>query len=473
MRTEKVPTTWGLWTPSGQILFLSAIQAEPPPFDEILGNPTDSMVRSLPKSPPRRKNGKIVAVSSNGTEVPIDIKGVNWFGMETFAYCVSGQAIPFGLWDNDTAGTTAYHVAEFLSTNKFNAVRLPLMVQHILNNTEPNKDMINSYSNLAVSIKNYMALLKSVVKVLQFRRIGVLVSMHTLTNNDSGGLWYNENLSEKDFLKAVDLLTSNLCNDEYWNVMGLDVKNEPFKATWGTGEANDFRIGAKTIMERMLAGCPKWLGFVEGLNYRAHDVVIDGEKFTYNDWYGGGLQDAKKYPIELNTEHKIVWAPHYYTSAVFVQPYFYGGGTTDPVSRVLKGFVELSDAALKNRVAATMEDMFGYLVDENPQYAVVLGEFGGIYAKDEHPKKTIQRTVDYNIEVMLERGYAGGFLWSLNPESKYQYVSWDKGSPVAAYEEGLVELDWLTANTKYLNAMKHLDKLPDLRRFPCLSAEKA
>lgn len=364
-------------------------------------------------------------------------------------------------------------MAAFLSTNKFNAVRLPLMVNHILNNTEPNKDMINSYTNQAVSVKDYMSLLKSIVKVLQFRRISVLISLHTLTSEDSGGLWYNEDISEKDFLKAVDLLTSNLCEDEYWNVVGLDVKNEPHKATWGTGKATDFRVGAKTIIEQMLAGCPKWLGFVEGLNYRTHDVVIDGAKFTYNDWFGGGLQDAKSDPIELNTEHKIVWAPHYYTSSVFVQPYFYGGGKLVPSTRILDGFVELSDTALKNRVAGTMEDMFGYLVDETPQYAVVLGEFGGIYATDEHPKKTIQRTVDYNIEVMLERGYAGGFMWSLNPESKYQYVSGDKGSPLPTFEEGLVQLDWLVANTVYLNAIKPLDNLPDLRKFPCFPAPKA
>lgn len=30
------------------------------------------------------KEGKIFAVADNGTEVPISIKGVNWFGMETY-----------------------------------------------------------------------------------------------------------------------------------------------------------------------------------------------------------------------------------------------------------------------------------------------------------------------------------------------------------------------------------------------------
>jgi endoglucanase len=47
------------------------------------------------------KNGQIVAVAANGTEVPIQIKGVNWFGMET------SLAVPFGLWENAENGTTA------------------------------------------------------------------------------------------------------------------------------------------------------------------------------------------------------------------------------------------------------------------------------------------------------------------------------------------------------------------------------
>lgn len=153
---------------------------------------------------------------------------------------------------------------------------------------------------------------------------------------------------------------------------------------------------------------------------------------------------------------------------MFLQPYFYGdAGTVDPDTRVINGFVELSDKKLQSRVAGTMEDMFGYLVDDEPQHAVVLVEFGGIYARDAHPERTIQRTVDGNVQVMVERGYAGGFLWSLNPESKYQYVSAETGSPVITFDEGLLESDWLAANSAYLAAVKPLDKLPDLHKFPC------
>lgn len=363
-----------------------------------------------------------------------------------------------------------YHIASFLSANKFNAVRIPLMIDHILKNSVPNRKMMNQYSNQAVSVKNYMSLLKSIIEVLQFRRIGVLISLHTLNDDDTGGLWYNDAISEDDFLDAVDILTTNLCSAKYWNVMGLDVKNEPFDATWGTDDDTDFRLGAAKIANRMLDACPNWLAFVEGLNYKQHTVVINGKKITYSDWYGGGLQDVRDSPIKVSAAHKVVWAPHYYTSAVFVQPYFYDGGTVDPDTMELDDFVELSDKALKTRVEATMTDMFGYLVDEQPQYALLLGEFGGLYAGDKHPKKTIRRTVDYTIDTMLAQGYAGGFAWSLNPESKYQYCSADTGSRVATYEEGLLQLDWLTVNAEYLAAVAVMDALPDLKRFPCFLA---
>lgn len=54
------------------------------------------------------KNGQIVAVSANGTEVPLQIKGVNWFGMET------KLASPFGLWENALNGTTAVRTAALI-----------------------------------------------------------------------------------------------------------------------------------------------------------------------------------------------------------------------------------------------------------------------------------------------------------------------------------------------------------------------
>lgn len=52
--------------------------------DGVIGNPIKypALKCALPNY--LSKKGRIVAVSANGTEVPINIKSVNWFGIETY-----------------------------------------------------------------------------------------------------------------------------------------------------------------------------------------------------------------------------------------------------------------------------------------------------------------------------------------------------------------------------------------------------
>jgi endoglucanase len=387
----------------------------------------------------------------------------------TLVWSSSAEAIPLGLWDNGVNGTTAFQIAAFLEKNKFNAVRLPLMATYILENTKPNPNLINTFKNRAVSVKNYMELLKSIVKVLQHRNIGIMLSMHTLTKTDKGELWYNSEVPEEKFLESIDILTKNLCTNEYWNVMGIDLKNEPSTATWGDDGPADFRAGAKRIADRMLKGCPKWMGFVEGI-YTKHEMQLDGERYWYFDWYGGGLQGAKNQTVTFSVPNKVVWAPHYYTPAVFPQAYLYGGGSLGGENTKgengLVGYVELSDEKLRSRVKATTDDMFGFLATETGA-AIVLGEFGGIYATDAHPMKTTKRTTDYTIELITKPGWAGGFVWSLNPESEYQYNPADKPG---RFFEGALQIDWLTENTEFIKGLAHMDTMENLRPFPCFPA---
>ncbi|EQC27050.1 hypothetical protein SDRG_15164 [Saprolegnia diclina VS20] len=404
------------------------------------------------------KNGKIYAVAKNGTEVPIQIKGVNWFGMET------GMRAPFGLWDNDQNGTTVYAVAQFLANNKFNSVRMPLCVSSILENKAPEVSIINRVTNRALDLTSYLGLLQTMTQSLGFRQVSVMISMHTLDiYNREGSLWYGKSLTTDDFLKAIDMLTAALCSDKYWNILGIDVKNEPWEGTWGTGTKNDFRAAAQLIGARILKGCPKWLVFVEGVNAQ-HTIVLDGQEYGYYDWFGGGLHKAGEFPVVLPTAEKLVYAPHYYTPAVFPQYYLFGGGKVG-AGNAINGYVELSDEKLLGRVTNTMYDMFGYL-NAKQDAAVVLGEFAGLYTKDEHPMKTTQRCTDFTIKAILSESYAGGYMWSLNPESAYQY---NPADTPGNYVEGLLNLDWRSVNAPFLKAMKPLDAMPHLKMMPCFS----
>ncbi|ETV91239.1 hypothetical protein, variant 1 [Aphanomyces invadans] len=389
------------------------------------------------------KKGRIFAVLPNKTETQIDMKGVNWFGMET------GNAVPFGLWTNAKNGTTVYEIATFLAANKFNVVRLPVSITHILANTAPRKDLVNLEENRAIDMSTYMSALGSIIKALAYRNIGVLISMHTLTPEVSGGTWFDDSLgiTKEKFLQSIDTLTKAFCGPNYWNVVGIDLKNEPHTSTWTA-----FADGAEIIGNRMHKGCSNWLAFVEGTNIETHSTTIGGVLREYGDWWGGGLQGVKTKRVKLGLPNKVVYAPHYYNSGVYPQSYFYGPGKS-----------ELSDADLRQRVSETATDMFGYIAADK-QEALVLGEFAGLYATDAHPLKTTKRTTDFLIEVMLRDGYAGGFMWSLNPESTYQY---NPNGP-ASFTEGLLKDDWRSANTEFVKGMAALDKLPSLQMLPCV-----
>ncbi|RLN91773.1 hypothetical protein BBJ28_00019923 [Nothophytophthora sp. Chile5] len=406
------------------------------------------------------KDGQIFAVAKNGTEMPVGIKGVNWFGMET------GLAIPFGLWENMDNGTSVYEIAAFLARNKYNSVRLPVCIKNILKNTAPDKSLINANTNRAINITSYITTIQTIVEALGYRHISVMISLHTLDPKTSGGAWYSEDLgvSEDDFLDAVDILTKNLCGSKYWNILGLDLKNEPHECSWG-GSAPDWQKGATLIGNRMLEGCPNWMAFVEGTN-SAYPITLNGVSRTYYDWWGGGLEKAGDDPVELNAENKVVWAPHYYNTGVNPAWYLYASGTQN-AEGALENYVELSDEDLKNNVEKTMDAMFGYLATTS-KHAMVMGEFAGLYGKDAHPKLTTKRTTDFTIELMLASDYAGGYMWSLNPESAYQY---NPADTYGHYTEGLLEDDWLTPNKVFLTGMAALDKVKDLKMFPCFPQE--
>uniref|UniRef100_K3W9L9 Glycoside hydrolase family 5 domain-containing protein n=1 Tax=Globisporangium ultimum (strain ATCC 200006 / CBS 805.95 / DAOM BR144) TaxID=431595 RepID=K3W9L9_GLOUD len=406
------------------------------------------------------KNGQIIAQAANGTEVAVAIKGVNWFGMET------GVRIPLGLWENSDNGTSAYEIAAFLARNKFNSVRLPVCIKSILDNVAPSSDLINLNTNRALNISTYMSTIQTIVKALAYRHISVLISLHTLDTTDSGGAWYSTtlNVTQDQFLEAVDTLTSNLCTTDYWNILGLDLKNEPHSCSWG-GDAPDWVVGATLIGNRMLKGCKNWMAFVEGVN-GDHTFTLNGTKSSYFDWWGSGLQGVATLPITLSTEQKVVYAPHYYNTGVNPASYLYGGGTVGTES-VLLNYVELDNATLKYNVEATFDDMFGY-ISKNKSEAVILGEFAGLYATDKHPKLTTKRTTDFTIQAMLDSGLAGGYMWSLNPESAYQY---NPADTYGTFTEGLLEDDWLTPNKVFLEGMAQMNALPDLKMFPCFGEE--
>ncbi|KAG6620937.1 cell 5A endo-1,4-betaglucanase [Phytophthora cinnamomi] len=265
--------------------------------------------------------------------------------------------------------------------------------------TPPQKTLINANTNRAINITSYISTLQTIVEALGYRHITVMISLHTLD----------------------------------------PTKNEPHECSWG-GKAPDWKKGATLIGNRMLKGCPNWLAFVEGVNGIHSVTVTGGRTAEYYDWWGGALEEAGDDLIEYNVENKLVWAPHYYNTGVSPQWYLYASGEWQE-SGILQDYVELSDEDLKANIDITMDVMFGYLMNKT-SYAMVLGEFAGLYSKDAHPKLT----TDYNIE--------------FNP-----------ADTAGDFTEGLLEDDWLTPNKNFLEGMAAMDKIKDLKKFPCFLVE--
>ncbi|EQC41237.1 hypothetical protein SDRG_01212 [Saprolegnia diclina VS20] len=403
------------------------------------------------------ENGGLFAQAPNGTKVPVAIKGINWFGMET------ELRIPFGLWANPDNGTSLFEVVAFLARHNFNSIRLPLTVDALVKNTPPNANVVNEYESPGLNLTSYVSAVQSIVRACGALGISVLLDIHYLSVTDKGDAWFSDVTPESVTLQAMDVLTTNLCEDAYWNVVGVDLKNEPWQTTWGDDGPKDFRRGATLLAQRMLAKCPNWLAFVEG-NAETHSITINGTRFDYYDWWGGGLQAAGTSPI-TTLPTKLVYAPHYYNPSVYPQSFLVSSAAPRKAGEtVLRNYTEWGDAELRQVVSATAQDMFGYLRAQG--HAIVFGEFGGLFALDAHPHKTSQRVVNLCMQIMMEQGYSGGYMWALNPESGYGF----NPSDTAGYwTEGLLQPNWRDVNTVYLDALRALDRLPHLRRFPCFT----
>ena len=151
---------------------------------------------------------------------PFMIRGTSWSGAQEHG-CVHE------LW--------RYSVAEylaFLERNAFNAVRLPLSAS-----------LVSSNAALPATCGEYAGRLTLDALddlILRLQRIGVLVllDMHTLGEGGSASntpFWCGEDApcdeaSERPLMAAWGLLAARYCSRP--NVMGADLFNEPYGATW-------------------------------------------------------------------------------------------------------------------------------------------------------------------------------------------------------------------------------------------------
>jgi len=173
-----------------------------------------------------------------------------------------------------------------------------------------------------------------------------------------------------------------------WNVIGADVFNEPFGATWAEGRPTDMDAFAKRAAEAIHNTAPNWLIFVEGASKSPNcNLKIDGDATACG--YGDNLLGVQDHPLTLTQPNKLVYSFHTYGPSQHPRP-------------------EFSNARFPSNLPDVWEKHWGYIKNMPGSPAVVLGEWGG--PADGSNGKWADALISY----LTKLGMTSNFNWALN-----------------------------------------------------------
>mmetsp|Transcript_29831 Transcript_29831/g.65226 ORF Transcript_29831/g.65226 Transcript_29831/m.65226 type:complete len:779 (-) Transcript_29831:266-2602(-) len=326
-------------------------------------------------------NGKLWIQPTDGKRVELLIKGANWFGMQSPTACVNE------LWKYDVQD-----YIDFLVTNDFNAVRIPMSAPLIALNPVLS-DSCGEYTG-ATSLDAFDDLL------LRLRRAGLLVmiDIHTLTEPEQNNpLWCEADActaeNEAPLFAAWRTLARRYCSHP--NVIAADLFNEPFGATWGTNRATDWDRAAERLGTMLHSECARWLVVVEGIANRGGACKkLSGD----GCWWGENILGQLDAPIVLPDQSKLVLSPH-----------TYGHGTQS----------YYSDPDFPTNMPDIWDVHFGD-VSRTTQIPLLIGEWGGVWTDTEFPAGNLIKSTSMwqrELQNYLQRNKFGYFYWSLNDNS--------------------------------------------------------
>jgi len=337
---------------------------------------------------------------------PFNLKGASWFGFET------SNNVVHGLWSRDYKA-----LLSFLSSNGFNAIRLPLYLDLVTNDATPNGI---SFSGINSDLNGLSSLqvLDKIIKAAGDQGILIMLDMHSFGAGTfaSDGLWYNSGHNEAAMIAGWTKLANRY--KSYWNVFAADLKNEPHDSTWNTGNsATDWNTAATRIGNAILSVAPNWLIFVEGTG--------NSPPCAQNCFWGEDLIGVRTAPITLSGADQLVYSPHTYGPSVYNQPYF-------------------SDGSFPNNMPAIWNDHWGFIPALTGK-AVVIGEWGGPMTG------TTQVWLNALVSYLKSNQMTDQFFWCLNPNSG------DTG--------GLLLDDWSSPSQAKLDLLKNLVSSPTTFRY--------
>ncbi len=354
-------------------------------------------------------------LSTSGNQIidsagnPVQISGVNWFGME------STTGAPHGLW------TRSYtEMIDQMAAEGFNTIRLPYASETLHSTAAPNG--IDFSKNPELQGLTSLQVMDVVIDYAGRQDLRVILDHHRSgygIGAAGNGLWYEGQYTEDAWVADWEMLAERYADDP--TVIGMDLHNEPHNGTWGGGGATDWARAAERAGNAVLAVNPDLLIFVEGVE------TYQGQSY----WWGGNLMGVADRPITLDVPNRVVYSPHDYPNSVYAQPWFQGDDF---------------GAALP----AKFREMWGYIYEDGIA-PIYIGEFG---TKLTDPKDVIwfeaitsyiSGDFDNNGTIDIPAGAEdmSWTFWSWNPNSG------DTG--------GILADDWNTVNDDkmaYLTAIQ-------------------
>jgi aryl-phospho-beta-D-glucosidase BglC (GH1 family) len=340
----------------------------------------------------------------------VKIAGVSWFGFE------GETQAPHGLWTRNW-----HEMMQEIAASGFNTIRLPFSSEML--HTAAPTDGIDFNLNPDLVGLTGLQIMDKVVGYAGQLGLRVILDHHSNrigVGVGEDGLWYRpgEAYTEDRWVQDWQALATRYAGNA--TVIGADLHNEPWAATWGGGGANDWHRAAERAGNAVLAANPDWLVFVEGV----------AENGSTGYWWGGNLTGVRDNPVVLDVPNKLVYSAHDYPNSVYAQSWFQQPGFGD-------------------QLAAKFDQMWGYIYRENIA-PVYLGEFG---SRLEDPKDQVwldkllaylSGDLDANGTVDIAPGQQGisWTWWSWNPNSS------DTG--------GILADDWRTVLQDKLDRLEPL-----------------
>jgi endoglucanase len=335
---------------------------------------------------------------------PFTLKGLNWFGFETTSNVIFGlQYRPYR------------EIIGFIKQNGFNFIRMPFYLELMLNDAIPDPNYLNLTLNPEFRNKTSLEIMDIIIAGCKQAGILIMADMHSFVPGSymDDGLWYNAAHPESMVIQTWDVVVNRFAK-KHWNLIAIDLKNEPHGVTWGSGDqTTDFQLAAQRIGNHILAnGGEKLLIFVTGAHSDPPCACFWGENFM----------NVVQHPVVLSNQEKLVYTPHTYGPNVFDgHPYF-------------------SDPSFPDNMPPIWEQHFGFVPNATGQ-AIVIGEWGGKFDGK-------QQKWNLKFAQWLKETKTAHAFWCLNPESA------DTG--------GLFENDWKTPITAKLDLLHDVTPNPTM-----------